>query len=73
MYTILSSQTLVKSWSGELKYTRCLPTLDCNLLKIYDSLIFVESFRLLRIFFAASIGFQVPIKNFGSLHVVRWG
>jgi hypothetical protein len=28
---------------------------------------------LLRIFFAASIGFQVPIKMFGSSHVVAWG
>jgi len=28
---------------------------------------------LLRIFFSASIGFQVPIKMFGNSHVIAWG
>lgn len=28
---------------------------------------------LLRIFFSASIGFQVPVKMFGNSHVVAWG
>mmetsp|Transcript_21173 Transcript_21173/g.28166 ORF Transcript_21173/g.28166 Transcript_21173/m.28166 type:complete len:1051 (-) Transcript_21173:3288-6440(-) len=28
---------------------------------------------LLRIFFSASIGFQVPIKNFGNKNVIAWG
>lgn len=28
---------------------------------------------LLRIFFAASIGFQVPIKSFGDSYIIQWG
>lgn len=28
---------------------------------------------LIRIFFAASIGFQVPIKKFGDPYVIKWG